>query len=208
MNPRVLLVVLVALAAFALGTWYALAPRQAPEPTGGYVLDSPRPLPAFTLVDEQGRAFTEQNFRGHWSMLYFGFTFCPDICPNALSVMAQVKTELDAVEGLDDRYYLVSVDPDRDTPERMAEYVTYFDPAFRGVTGDFEQLDIITRAAGAVYKVPEAPEDEDYLVAHSSTLTVIDPQGRIHAIFTSPFRPDAIARDFERLGASWSDTGP
>lgn len=200
MNARTLAFLLVALAAFGLGTWYALAPREAPEPTGGYILDEPRALPQFALIDEQGRAFSPADFEGHWSMLYFGFTFCPDICPSAMSVMAQVKASLEDVEELDDRYYLVSVDPERDTPDRLAEYVQYFDPEFRGITGEFAQLDIITRAAGAVYKVPEAPENDDYLVAHSSTLTVIDPEGRIHAIFTSPFNPDAIARDFERLG--------
>ena len=204
MNARTAIIAVVAVVAFGLGIWFSLQEGEivgsGPEPTGGYVLDQPRALPAFELVDERGEAFTQANFEGHWSLLYFGFTFCPDICPSALGVMAEVKRELDAVEGLDDRYYLVSVDPDRDTPERLAEYVTYFDPAFRGVTGDFDQLDIVTRAAGAVYKVPEAPEDENYLVAHSSTLTLIDPRGRIHAIFTSPFDPAAIARDFARLG--------
>ncbi len=180
MNARTALIVLVALGAFGLGIWFSLQQGEGfgmgPEPTGGYVLDAPRPLPAFQLVDDRGRPFTEDDFRGHWSMLYFGFTFCPDVCPSALSVMAQVKQHMDAVEGLDDRYYLVSVDPDRDTPERLAEYVTYFDPEFRGVTGAFDQLDIITLAAGAVYRVPEAPEDDNYLVAHSSTFTVIDPE--------------------------------
>jgi protein SCO1/2 len=204
MNARTAIIALVAAAAFGLGIWFSLQQGaidgSGPEPAGGYVLDQPRPLPAFELVDERGETFTQADFEGHWSLLYFGFTYCPDICPSALGVMAQVKRELDAVEGLDDHYYLVSVDPDRDTPERLAEYVTYFDPAFRGVTGAFDQLDIVTRAAGAVYKVPEAPESDDYLVAHSSTLTLIDPQGRIHAIFTSPFDPAAIARDFGRLG--------
>jgi protein SCO1/2 len=203
-SSRTAVIALVALAAFGLGIWASLQKGDdfgyGPEPTGGYVLDQPRPLPAFELVDERGEAFTQADFQGHWSLLYFGFTYCPDICPSALGVMAEVKRQLDGVEGLDDRYYLVSVDPERDTPERLAEYVTYFDPAFRGVTGEFDQLDIITRAAGAVYKVPEAPEGDDYLVAHSSTLTLIDPRGRIHAIFTSPFDPGAIARDFERLG--------
>ncbi|MEM1412724.1 MAG: SCO family protein [Pseudomonadota bacterium] len=202
MSTRIPLL-LAALGAFALGLWFAFSLHPEPEPTGGYVLDQPRALPAFELVDEQGRTFSSEDFQGHWSVLYFGFTYCPDICPNALSVMAQVKGTLDDVDGLDDRYYLVSVDPDRDTPERLAEYVTYFDPAFHGVTGDFAQLDLITRAAGAVYKVPEAPEDENYLVAHSSTLTVIDPEGRIHAIFTSPFDPRTIARDLERLDEGW-----
>lgn len=215
MNGRVLIIALVAIVAFGLGIWASLQQGQdagqglgfGPEPTGGYVLEQPRALPAFELVDEQGTAFTNADFQGHWSLLYFGFTYCPDICPSALGVMAEVKRELDDVTDLDDRYYLVSVDPDRDTPARLAEYVTYFDPAFRGVTGAFDQLDIVTRAAGAVYKVPEAPESEDYLVAHSSTLTLIDPRGRIHAIFTSPFDAAAIARDLERLGAQDLDAG-
>ncbi len=204
MNARAAIIAFVAVVAFGLGIWFSLQQGgidgSGAEPAGGYVLDQPRPLPAFKLVDERGEPFNQSDFEGHWSLLYFGFTYCPDICPSALGVMAQVKRELDAVQGLDDRYYLVSVDPDRDTPERLAEYVTYFDPAFHGVTGAFDQLDIVTRAAGAVYKVPEAPESDDYLVAHSSTLTLIDPRGRVHAIFTSPFDPAAIARDFERLG--------
>lgn len=203
MNARTATLVIVALAAFGLGAWFALRP--APEPAepagGGYVLDAPRDLPAFTLVDDRGRPFTDADFEGHWSLLYFGFTYCPDICPSALSVMAQVKEELDGEDGLDDRYFLVSVDPDRDTPERLAEYVKYFDPTFRGITGDFEQLDLLTTAAGAVYKVPEQPEDENYLVAHSSTLTLVDPEGRIHAIFTSPFDPAAIGADLARITA-------
>jgi len=200
-SGRTGLLVAVALVAFGLGAWFALSPGNGGDDlqVRGYVLDVPRPLPDFELLDEQGRPFTRDDFTGHWSLLYFGFTYCPDICPSAMSVMARIKAELEGIEGLDDRYYLVSVDPERDTPERLAEYVAWFDPEFRGVTGPFEQLDQVTRAAGAVYKVPEEPEDENYLVAHSSTLTLVDPEGRIHAIFTSPFEPAAIATTLERV---------
>ena len=180
MSARTLIILVVALGAFGVGAWLSLGRTPPLEPMErGYVLDAPRPLPTFELVDQAGAPFSERDFRGHWSLLYFGFTYCPDVCPSAMSVMAQIKGELDGAGDLDDRYYLVSVDPDRDTPERLAEYVTYFDPAFLGVTGDFAELDKLTLAAGAVYKVPEAPEDENYLVAHSSTLTLIDPEGRV-----------------------------
>jgi len=204
MKPQHLVIAIVGLLAFAAGLWIAFQPRgitgSVDETSSrGYVLDAPRPLPTFELLDEQGQPFTESDFQGQWSLLYFGFTFCPDICPNSMSVMAEVKQGLDKNPALEDHYFLVSVDPDRDTPERMAEYVAYFDPAFRGLTGTFDQLDILTQAAGAVYKVPEAPETADYLVAHSSTLTLIDPQGRVHAIFTSPFDPAAIRADLARI---------
>ncbi len=197
--------IVVAVVAFGIGAWFTLGTRSEPRPepvSRGYVLDEPRALPDFTLVDDTGDEFTQAGFQGHWSVLYFGFTFCPDICPNSLAVMAQIKQQLAEAGALDDRYYLVSVDPARDTPQRLAEYVTYFDPDFRGLTGDFDQLDLLTRAAGAVYRVPDDPVDENYLVAHSSTLTVIDPQGRIHALFTSPFDPQAIAA---RLRAAIDD---
>ncbi len=202
MNPRLLLLGAVAVVAFGLGAIFTLrsgAPGPADPDGPGYVLDEPRPLPAFTLVDDAGTPFASGDFQGHWSLLYFGFTYCPDVCPSALSVMAQVKAQLDAQEGLDDRYYLVSVDPERDSPERLREYVRYFDPEFRGLTGTFDQLDVLTLAAGAVYRVPEEPEDENYLVAHSSTFTLVDPRGRIHAIFTSPFEPGPIADRLTRI---------
>lgn len=205
--PRHYIMALVALLAFGAGIFFALTvPERSASTTAaspGYVLDEPRPLPAFNLLDEQGARFTQADFEGQWSLLYFGFTYCPDICPSSMVVMAQVKEALEDKRGIEDHYFLVSVDPDRDTPERIAEYVTYFDPGFRGLTGEFAQLDIITRAAGAVYKVPEAAEEDDYLVAHSSTLTLVDPQGQIHAIFTSPFDPQLIASDVQRLRAAW-----
>lgn len=204
MKPQALVFILVALLAFGAGTYLAMKPKGISGPgdetqSRGYVLDEPRPLPAFQLVDEKGISFSETDFEDQWSLLYFGFTYCPDICPSAMAVMAQIKQGVDSQAPLENRYYLVSVDPERDTPERIGEYVSYFDPEFHGLTGDFAQLDIITRAAGAVYKVPEAPENDDYLVAHSSTLTLIDPQGRVHAIFTSPFDPVRIAADISQI---------
>ncbi len=204
MKLQHLVMALVGLIAFGTGIFLAFtAPAPVEPQSQGYVLDKPRPLPVFELVDEQGARFTREDFKGQWSLLYFGFTYCPDICPSSLVVMAQVKQALAGEGDIEDLYYLVSVDPDRDTPERIREYVTYFDPEFRGLTGAFEQLDIITQAAGAVYKIPETPETDDYLVAHSSTLTLIDPEGHIHAIFTSPFNPEAIAGDLQRIQAAW-----
>ncbi len=116
MKLRHLLLLLVAVGAFVAGIFFAVSPKPPQEPaSGGYVLDEPRPVPPFELLDEQGRAFTQEDFRGHWSLLYFGFTYCPDICPGSMVVMADVKRRLAGESSLDDRYYLVSVDPDRDS---------------------------------------------------------------------------------------------
>jgi len=204
-----LLLVVIAVAAFAFGGWWSTgfrtsAPGSAsPADMNGYVLDQPRPLPEFSLVDQDGQPFGPQDFSGAWSFIYFGYTYCPDICPASLAVMAQVDDELQA-SGVTSptRFYLVSVDPRRDTPERLEEYVTYFDQDFRGLTGDPASLDAITRAAGVVYQVPEAPASDDYLVGHSSTITLLNPNGEVHAIFTTPLVAENIASDFAAIAGS------
>ena len=101
-------------------------------------------------------------------------------------------------------YYLVSVDPGRDTPQRLREYVAYFDPTFRGLTGEPDEIDKVAGAASVVYTITESKSSEPYLVSHSSTITLIDPDGNVHAIFTSPFVPDQIAADFTRVEARYS----
>jgi len=104
-------------------------------------------------------------------------------------------------------YYLVSVDPQRDTAERLREYVAYFDPAFRGLTGEPEQIAALARAAGAVYFVPPGQDEKTYLVSHSSSITLLDPDGRLHAVFTSPHEPGQLARDFGKIVARYRTLG-
>lgn len=192
---------LIAIVAFAAGiTAYWGLPRTIPErpEIAGFVLSEPRTLPAFTLIDDGGEAFGADDFRNTWSFIYFGFTYCPDICPMSMAVLASVKQRLEA-RDVDDHYYLVSVDPRRDTPERMQEYVRYFDPDFRGLTGPVEELDRFASAAGIAYEVPEQPQDENYLVGHSSIVTLINPDGNIQAFFTAPFDAEQVVADFDRI---------
>jgi protein SCO1/2 len=164
---------------------------------GGYVLSEPRTLPPVALVDEHGRAFGPADFSGRWSFLYFGYTYCPDVCPLTLVELAKVKKILaeQLPETLTD-YYLVSVDPGRDTPERLREYVTYFDPSFHGLTGSIDDLKSLTQQTGSVFFVPEGQSEDGYLVSHSSNIALLDPEGRLCAVFTSPHDPARLAADF------------
>lgn len=174
-----------------------------PPPTiGGYVLAEPKALPPVALVDERGRAFSPADFAGRWSFLYFGYTYCPDVCPLTLVELATVKKSL--AEQLPDTptdYYLVSVDPKRDTPERLREYVTYFDAGFHGLTGSIDDLKSLTEKTGSVFFVPDDQSDDAYLVSHSSNITLLDPEGRLAAVFTSPHAPAQVAEDFARIVA-------
>ena len=100
------------------------------------LLTPPRPLPEFELIDQDGSPFTQAQLRGHWSVLFFGFTHCPDVCPTTLGVLAKARQELsDLPDELQPHVVLVSVDPKRDTPQQLASYVKFFDSSFTGVTG-------------------------------------------------------------------------
>jgi protein SCO1/2 len=199
----------VALAAAALSGGFAAWKRLQPVPTpppeiSGYLLQQPREIPSFALLDGDGATFTNDGFKGAWSFLYFGYTYCPDVCPTSMIALAILKQALEQTHpDLVAHYYLVSVDPARDTPERLREYVAYFDPTFRGVTGERDEIDKLAGAASVIYVIPESAPGVPYLVGHSSTITLIDPGGNVHAIFTSPFMPNQIAADFAKVEARY-----
>jgi protein SCO1/2 len=208
MNPppqaRSWMLPLAALAAVLLGAGAALygwRARPAPPPEiGGYVLPTPKALAPVSLVDERGQKFAPADFAGHWSFLYFGYTYCPDACPLALVELATLKKRLaEEQPNASTAYYLISVDPARDTPERLHEYVTYFDPSFHGLTGSVADLKTLAEQTGSVFFIPEGQKTDSYLVSHSSNITVLDPDGRLYAVFTSPHEPAQLATDFGKL---------
>ena len=192
--------------ALGVGAWLLMSAREPAAPLiGGYVLATPRELPAIELVDEQDARFPADAFADHWSFLYFGYTYCPDVCPLTLVELAELKKLL-AANGVAEptQYYLVSVDPERDTPERLREYVAYFEPELRGLTGTPEALAALAEATETVFDVPENPEDANYLVSHSSNVVLLDPDGRVHAVFTPPHDPKSWAADFTEVARRYN----
>ena len=166
----------------------------------GFVLQQPRVLPEFTLLDGHSQPFGRADFEGAWSFLYFGFTYCPDICPTALVEMAKLKELLAASRpDVAAEYYLVSVDPQRDTPERIQEYVTYFDDSFKGLTGDLPEIGKLAQTASVIHVIEPSADGERYEVGHSSTLTLLDPEGSIRAIFKEPLRASVLEDDVDRV---------
>jgi len=146
------------------------------------------------------------DLSGKWTFLFFGYTHCPDICPVTLAVLGEVFRILDRTpdpasqtQGL-----FISVDPGRDTPESLAEYAAYFDKRFIGATGSVAQLDAISRQIGVFYTIqkPEAGRPADsYPVTHSSTIFLVDPQGRLYAKFPPPHDAQEVARAFQTIRA-------
>ena len=163
------------------------------------LLTPPRPLPEFELVDQDGSPFTQAQLRGHWSVLFFGFTHCPDVCPTTLGVLAKTRQALsDLPDELQPHVVLVSVDPKRDTPQQLASYVKFFDSSFTGVTGTERSIDEFTRAIGVPVAITPT-QNGDYSVDHSAALFLIDPQGNMRALFSTPHVVSVIADDYRRI---------
>lgn len=184
-----------------VAVWQAGQATMPPEQPALLVLPEPREIPPFELVDHDGEAFGPGRLEGRWSLAFFGFTHCPDVCPGALFDLHLLGERLAASGGGDAFQVLFfSVDPERDTPERLKDYVRYFDPDFTGVTGPHAQLEPLTRKLGIAYRIaPHEDSTETYDVDHSAGILLLDPQGRLHGVFPAPHDVAAMARAMKPL---------
>jgi len=156
----------------------------------GTVLNPPRALTPFKLIDQRRHDFRLEQFKGKWSLVFFGYTNCPDVCPNTLGVLKQAYIDMQALKMELPQVVFVSVDPVRDEPELLSDYVYYFDPSFVGVTGKKDQLDNLAKQLSAVYlKAAGASGDikkDDYLYDHSAAILLINPKAEFQAVFSAP----------------------
>ena len=177
------------------------APEMSQLRVATALVDQAKVLPPFKLVDHAGRSFDNADLKGHWSLLFFGYTHCPDVCPTTLSTLNQVVQSYQGSAKTDaPQVVFVSVDPERDSPAKLRQYVEYFNPKFTGVTGNPDALDKLTRALGILHmRLPNSKNDHGYLVDHSAYILLIDPQGALTALFSAPHRPALITADLRRL---------
>lgn len=148
----------------------------------GTLLDPTRPAPNFTLIDETQTPFELNQLKGKWVFLFFGYTSCPDICPATLSQMRQVEEQLGALAEQVEVVF-ISVDPERDTPEKLQEYVSHFGEDFKGLSGTSEQIAMVAQLYGVSYEKEESDSAIGYLVSHSAYLYLIDPHFEWRAIY-------------------------
>lgn len=171
--------------------------RFAPYSFHGMVMQSPEPAPDFTLLSKDGPV-SLSDFRGKYVLLYFGYTFCPDVCPATLANLAQALHQIGrGAERV--QVIMVSVDPERDTPEKIGEYVAHFDSSFIGLSGDPKDIARIASLYGIFYEKEEVAGAAGYLVTHTASVRVIDPEGRLKLIWPFGAAPDEIAQDLKFL---------
>jgi protein SCO1/2 len=195
-NTRWFLVLGVILG-LGLIAWWAI-PRMMPHAFHGTLLQSPSKAHDFSLVSHTGQRVKLSDYRGKLVLLYFGYTFCPDVCPATLSEIAGAMEIL--VEDSDEvQVIMVSVDPERDTPSKLADYVAHFHPAFLGVTGTPDQIAEIATFYGIFYEKNQGSVATGYLVDHTATVTVVDQEGHVKLIFPFGTPAEAIAEDLDYL---------
>jgi protein SCO1/2 len=174
--------------------------RRPPELHGTMLQSAPPPADV-ALIGADGEEvrlsdLSDQN--GKWTLLYFGYTYCPDICPTTLSTLNQ-SIELLGERAENVQVVMVTVDPERDTPERIATYVSYFNPAFIGLSGTLEATNAAATAFGVFYEKVATEGATEYLINHTSTVAVLDPEGRLRYVFPHDATADNIASDLAYL---------
>lgn len=198
-NRRTLSIVISA-AALIVGLLAALWLRPSPVTAlqSGTLLKTPRALPAFSAIDQDGATFGPAQLQGHWTLIFPGFTTCPDVCPTTLALLRNVEAGLgDKAQQL--RVAMLSVDPDRDTPAQLKLYLQSFSPRFIGFTAPEPQLTEIARALGVAYvRVPGATP-ETYTMDHSAALILLNPRGEIAGYMTPPFDSATLGADLAAL---------
>ncbi|MFO1394943.1 MAG: SCO family protein [Steroidobacteraceae bacterium] len=203
MTKRTLRILILAIVAFAAGLLIArglaTGPSRAPRTERATVLDAPRALPPLTLVDQDGRPLGPDYFRGHWTLVFFGYTSCPDVCPTTLAMLVNVAKALrDLPQAERPRVLFVSVDPERDDPARLAAYVRFFDPAFEGATGDAAAVAAAAGAFGVPYLKVPVPGGA-YNMDHGTGIFLVGPGGRLVAYSSAPHDAATLARDYRSI---------
>lgn len=199
MGPKKFIIAVAVGIALAAGTFMAIRSQAPALPESALVLPAPNPVPEFSLLNQHGEAVDQSVFEGQWDLVFFGFTHCPDICPTTLQVLAAAKKTL-ADNGRESlpRIVLVSVDPERDTPGILGEYVDYFGQGNLGLTGTLEEISKLTGGLG-IYFEKQPGDGDNYAVDHSAAVLVIDPNGGFHSLFSGPHVVDNYIRDLPIL---------
>lgn len=199
--------VFIGLIALAVGAWASFTvfkSRPASDQISGTLINASSDLKDFKLITHNRQAFSNEQLKGRWSFVFFGYTHCPDVCPNTMTVLNVVANELKKQEGKDPvQYVFVSVDPERDTPEQLAEFIKFFNKDFIAVTAPITDLKRFTDQLGIIFMVDKENKDKNnrYLVDHSAHILVFNPQGRFQALLNYPHDARKLLADYATIRA-------
>ena len=220
MSKRAVLSILAVLLAAGLGLWASqrmfgpTAPATAqalPATRTATVLPQPRAVPAFELQQSDGTPLTADELKGHWTVVFLGFTHCPDICPTTLAQLSAAQKQWASIlEARRPRVLFVSADPERDSPELVGQYAHAFHPDTLAATASLDKLEPFARSLSLVFmKVAgSSGEPMDYSIDHSAALVLLDPQARFGGVIQPPLDVQAIAADLALLTEASAKAAP
>ncbi len=168
---------------------------------GAVIFSVPREISPLVLADQNGAEFTEESFRNKWTFVFFGFTHCPDICPTTLALFNQLSERLASTElATDTQFLFVSLDPARDTVEKIKPYIEYFNPDFVGLTGDFLTIHRLSKQLNVAFrKVTTNSETGDYTIDHGGNIALINPNGHYSGFYKPPLDVNKIELTYQSL---------
>ncbi|HCL74342.1 SCO family protein [Stutzerimonas nitrititolerans] len=197
--------ILVALVALVIGltVYRVLNSERQVDPTqmldaGIVILPQGRDVPKLTLTNQDGESVQVDQLEGKWTLLFFGYTFCPDICPATLAELRQLRGQLPDEVREQLRPVLVSVDPARDTPEQLKQYLEFFGEGFLGLTGTLDDIQTLANGVGIPF-IPGDTSRENYTVDHSGNLVIIGPDGRQHGFIRAPLKVQKLSQQLPAL---------
>jgi protein SCO1/2 len=200
-KSSIVIVSLIALVGGIAISWVVSTNRLIELEAGLWFGEQARSLPEFELIDHNNKPLNRKRMSGDWSLMFFGYTHCPDVCPTSLQMMSDMMAAIDDPDVSDSvNIYFVSVDPERDTSELLASYVTYFNTEFIGATAAMDKLRPLTAAIGISHSIGEQTEgNPTYDVVHSSAIVLVNPKAEFAGVFGAPHDALAIARDMTRI---------
>mgnify|MGYP003899743021 CR=1 FL=1 len=170
---------------------------------GVFILPTPRDIGPFELLDHTGAAFNRQSLEGHWSFIFFGFTNCPDVCPTTMAILNETYSKLKDAEKDNLQIVLLTLDPERDSVEKLADYVPYFNQDFIGVTGNKHLIRRLTAEINIAYsQVPLG--NNEYTIDHSSQIVLINPKGDYHGFFKAPHSEVMLRQTWRSIYATFN----
>lgn len=201
-----ILMILFALAALIGGLWAGYFYTQKNTLAGAKastIFSPPQEVAQFSLIDTKGRAFNNNSLWGQWTFMFFGFTNCGQICPTTMSHLNQMyQFLLKEKQNPMPQIMLISVDPERDTLKKLGDYVQSFNPHFQGATGDKAEIDKLASSVSVLYVKSKDKKTGETTIDHSGTILLLDPNGKLIAIFSPPHDPAQMVKDFQLIVAN------
>ena len=177
------------------------AQQDVPEPSNQNMLPAPKTISPFTLTDDTSKPLTNENLKGHWTYLFFGFTHCGDVCPLTLTELNKMDQQLQKDLPADKlpQVVFISVDPERDTTDVLHQYVKNFNPRFTGASGSAENLNIFSKDIGMYYAKTPGKEPNTYGMNHSSQIYLFNPDGNWAGVLTYPYKAEDLVKNYKAL---------